>query len=116
MPRNVQHVVDAAHDPVIAVVVATGIVASEVLAGDFTPIHVFIAIIVAPNATEHAWPGLRHHQPATLVVPDGRAARVDDRGDDSGKRFGATTWLRGDRARKRAHHDPARFGLPPGIH
>ena len=35
---DVEHVVDAAHDPVVAVVVVAGVVAGEVLAGHLAPV------------------------------------------------------------------------------
>ena len=48
-------------------------------------------------------------------VPTGLPLRIDDRRNDARQRLGATARLGGDRAGQRAHHDAARFGLPPGV-
>ncbi len=45
----------------------------------------------------------------------GLPCAIDDRRHDARQRLGATARLGGDGARQRAHHDAARFGLPPGI-
>ena len=66
MAGDVQHVVDAAHDPVVAVGVAAGVVAGQVVVRHLAPVLLAIAVVVAPNAAQHAGPGLGHHQPAAL--------------------------------------------------
>ena len=48
-------------------------------------------------------------------LPTGLPLGVDDRRNDARQRLGAAARLGGDRAGQRAHHDAARFGLPPGI-
>ena len=112
---DIQYIVDPAHDPVVTVFVAAGVVAGQVLAGHLAPIHFLVAVIIAPDAAEHAGPGMGHHEPAALIAADGLARRVNDCRQDAGQRFGAAAGLGGNRAGQRAHHDAARFRLPPGI-
>ena len=66
VPRDVQHVVDAAHDPVVAVRVLAAVVAGQVHVRHFAPIRLLTAVVVAPDAAQHAGPGLGDHQPAAL--------------------------------------------------
>src|SRR3990172_6386265 len=115
MAGYVEHVIDPAHDPVVAVVVAAGVVAGQVMVRHLAPIDFLVACIIAPDAAEHAGPGVRYHKPTALVRADRVALRVDDSRDDARQRLGATAWLGGDRAGERAHHDTAGLGLPPSI-
>ena len=63
MTGNIQHVVDAAHDPVVAVGVAACVVAGQILAGDLAPVDVLVPIIVAPDAAEHSGPRVCDDKP-----------------------------------------------------
>src|SRR4029079_7332500 len=112
---DVDHVVDAAHDPVVAVVVLAGVVASEVVALELRPVLLFVAVVIAPDAAEHAGPGTADAEHAALVRFDGLASFVENRGDDAGERLGATAGLCWNRAGQRRHHDATGFGLPPCI-
>jgi hypothetical protein len=47
---HVQHVVDAAHDPVISVGVLPGVVAGQIDVRHLAPILLAIALVVAPDA------------------------------------------------------------------
>src|SRR4051812_35213141 len=97
MARYIEYIVDATHDPVIAIVVAASVVAGQVHAGHLAPINFLEAIIVAPNPAQHAGPRLRHHQPATLILTHRIASVIDNRRNDSRQRHGATARLRWDR-------------------
>ena len=64
---DVHDVVDAAEQPQVAVGVVLGAVTGEVEAqvGEFRPVGVFVALLVAPDAAQHGGPGLvQHQQPA----------------------------------------------------
>src|SRR6478672_782991 len=115
MPSDVDHVVNAAHDPVVTVSVATGVVPSEIIVRDFGPVLFFISLVVSPNPTKHAGPRFCDDEPATLTWRNRLPRGIDNGRHDSGQRFGATAGLGGNGARERGHHDAAGFGLPPGI-
>jgi hypothetical protein len=61
---HVQHVVDAAEDPEVAVVVALRAVAREVDAVPARPVVLAEALVVAPDRAQHARPRLRDGQVA----------------------------------------------------
>src|SRR5262245_52916973 len=56
MAADLDHVVDAAHDPVIAVIVLPGVVTRQVVTLELRPILLLVSLVVAPNAAEHAGP------------------------------------------------------------
>ena len=58
MAGHVQHVVDAPHDPVVAVGIAAGVVAGQIHVRHLRPILLLVALVVAPNAAQHARPRL----------------------------------------------------------
>ena len=113
--RDVEHVVDAAHDPVVAVAVAACVVAGEVLALNFRPIDFLVTLVVSPDATQHAGPWVGDGEHAALVDADFLAALIDDLGDHPRQRLGAASRLGGDGAGQGRHHDAPRFGLPPRV-
>src|SRR6185369_16200459 len=78
MPGDVHDVVDAAHDPEVAVRVAPGAVAGEVRRFDLAPVLLHVALRVPVDRAQHAGPGFLHHQIAALVVAD----RLPFAGDD----------------------------------
>src|SRR5271170_6499204 len=53
MARDVDHVVDAAHQPQVAVLVAAGAVAGEVGAGNLTEVLTLITIRIAEDRPQH---------------------------------------------------------------
>src|SRR5258708_14162444 len=63
--RDVEHVVHAAEDPEVAVLVALGSVAREVNVLPLAPVHAAVALIVAPDGPRHTWPRRRDRQAAT---------------------------------------------------
>jgi hypothetical protein len=111
---DVDHVVDAAGDPVVAVLVAPAAVAGEIRAGIGPEIGVDEARVIAVDGAHLARPGIEQHEVAL-----GRAFEHDAVGIDDGRLHaeeaagGRTGFLRyragsGDQ-------DAAGFGLPPGI-
>jgi len=112
---DVQHVVDTAHDPVVAVLVAARAVAGEVEAGVFRPVLADITFGVAVQGPHHGGPRLLQHQVA-LFARRNRVARIiqDVRFDaGEGPRRAARLQVRHG---QRRNHEHARFSLPPGIH
>src|SRR5579862_2678718 len=115
MARDVNHVVDATHDPEITVLVATRAVAGEICAVDLREIISLVALGVSVNRAQHSGPWLAHYQQAALVGADAFAVAGDDVGCDSGKRKSRGAGLGSGRARHRADHDSAGLGLPPRV-
>src|SRR5437764_4996872 len=106
MAADFDHVVNAAHDPVVAVVVLPGVVAREVVPFELRPILLLVTLVVAPNAAEHSGPRLADTEHAAVIALNGLAAVVEDRGHDSRQRLGAASGFGGNGPRQRRHHDP----------
>ena len=91
MAADVQHVVDPAGDPVVAVLVAARAVAGEVQALERGEVGLHEAVMVAVDGAHHAGPGIEHHeialaraleQPA-LAIHDPRLHAEERRGSPS---------------------------------
>src|SRR5215510_10786609 len=66
---DVEHVVDAAGDPVVAVLVALHAVAREVVAGELREVGLLEALVVAPDGAGLARPRRREaERPAHVVA------------------------------------------------
>ena len=67
--RDQHDVVHAAQQPVVAFLVAPRAVAGEVVAlvGKLAPVDVFVALVVAPERSQHGRPGLGDDEDAGLV-------------------------------------------------
>src|SRR2546428_854750 len=72
MTRDIQHVVDPAHEPEAAVLVDARAVAREILAGDLGPVHLLVPLPVVVQRHEHRGQRLRDHEVASPVHRDGR--------------------------------------------
>lgn len=117
MAGDVDDVVDAAANPVVALRVARRAVACEVVALVHVQVRVHVALVRAPDCAAHGWPGLLEGQDALDVVAvfllagDG----VDDRGLDAEEGKGGGTRLgRGDSG-EGCDDVGAGFGLPVGL-
>src|SRR5207302_5821639 len=78
-------VVDASEEPEVAVFVALGAVAREVLVAETRPVRIAIALRDAPNAAQHRRPRPRQHEVTAPRDRDWRARVVDDVGPDAGQ-------------------------------
>src|SRR4029077_35401 len=95
--RNVHHVVDAAEQPEISVLIDAGAVADEVSVLPAIPVGVLEPLWVAVDAAQHRWPWLADHEVAASAGRDLLARVVEDRGVDRRERLGRGTGLeRGD--------------------
>src|SRR6185437_6416870 len=118
MSRDIEHIVDAPHDPVVAVLVAVCAVAGHVVAVvEFLPIRGDVAVVVAPDGTQHGRPGLPDDEVAARIgTRNGLALLINDIDIDSRQRLGARARLGIRHSRQRGNHDGAGLRLPPGVH
>ena len=96
---NVDNVIDTAADPVVALVVTSSTVTSEVVSLVDVQVCIHISLVCTPDGTSHAGPCLLEGQNALDVVAVELLAgnRVDDCGLDAEEGKGSTTGLgRGD--------------------
>ena len=115
MAGDIDHVVDAAGDPVIAVGVAAAPVAGEIFALVGREIGVGEALVVAIDGARHCRPRIEDHEIArdrpfqqiALAVDHGRLDA------EKGQRRRARLELGG--ARQRRDEDASGLGLPPSV-
>lgn len=112
---DVEDVIDAAHEPEIAVGVLAGPVAGEVAAGHVRPVGFLIALGVSPDGAGHGGPGLFDDEEAAGAFGDFMAFAGDDGGLNAEEGSGGGAGFGGDGARDGGDHDAAGFGLPPGV-
>src|SRR5262249_22010769 len=112
---DVDDVVDAAGDPVIAVSVAAAAVAGEVLVRIGREIGFLEALVIAIDRAHLAGPAIGEDEVALAGAGQHLALGIDDLGlhAEEGARRGAG--LQRGRARQRRDQDAAGLGLPPGV-
>ena len=88
MAGDVHHVVDAAEQPEVALLVALRAVAGEVHAREAAPVRLLVPLRVAVDAAEHRRPRPLQHEIAAATERHGLALAVDDVGLDAGEREG----------------------------
>ncbi len=112
---DVDDIVDAAHEPDVALLVHPGAVPGGVDPGELGEIGLAEAVRIAINPAHQARPGVGHHQPTALIDRGRALVLLDDpeldarQGQTGGARLG------GDGARQGGDEDAAGLGLPPGI-
>ncbi|SAA50275.1 Uncharacterised protein [Enterobacter cloacae] len=113
---DVQHVVHAAGDPVIAIFITTRAVAAEVHVFKGREVGLLEAIVIAEQGPRLARPGVDDNQ-VTFGGPVQRVAFViHQRRLDAEERTGCRAGFQLRGARHRGDHKAAGFGLPPGVH
>src|SRR5262249_10228832 len=115
MAGDVDDVVDASGDPIIAVGVAPAAVAGEILAGIGLEIGVDEALVVAEYGAHLSGPAVGDAQIARSRSLDHLAVGIDDLRDAAEDGQRCRPGLKPDRARQRRDQDSAGFGLPPGV-
>src|SRR5438067_2584402 len=68
---DVQHIIDSTEDPVVAVVVALRSIAREIKVGSAFPLRevgLDVAVVVAPDRTQHRRPGLGEREQTTTDI------------------------------------------------
>src|SRR5690606_32622590 len=117
MAGYIQDVVDAAHDPEVAVGITLGAVACQVDTAEFGREVAFLeAFRIAPDITDHGRPGPLDHEEAAFAGLDLLARFVDDPCLDARQRQRAGARLERRGPRQRRDHVHTGFGLPPSVH
>ncbi len=115
VPGNIDHVVETAHDPKIAVLVAASPVAGIVKTGKLLEIGRSIAFRIAEHAAQHPGPRPADDQMTAFVGPGQLSFFIENRRIDAGQRPGRRPRFQGGRIGQRRDHDAAGLRLPPGI-
>src|SRR5262249_19656955 len=115
MAAYINNIVDPAHNPEIALLVATRAVAREVNPVDLRPILLFVTLVVTPDGPEHRWPRPLDDEIAALVCGNGLSGARHYIGVDTRERFCSGAGFGGRGAGNRSDHDCAGLSLPPGI-
>src|SRR3712207_47839 len=93
VPRDVHHVVDAARDPVVTVLVAPRPVAGEVDVTILLPVGLPVALGVLVEGAQHAGPGSLHDQVALTLAFYLVALLVVEPREDARERLGGAAGL-----------------------
>ena len=112
---DVHHVVHAAEQPEVAVLVDAGAVAGEVDVRILRPVRLPVALVVVVDPAQHRRPGAPQHEVAPTARADLVALLVEDRGVHARERPGRRAGLERRHSRQRRDHDHPRLGLPPRV-
>src|SRR5262249_15227350 len=115
MAGDVDHVIDAAGDPVVAVSIAPAAVAGEVFAGIGLEIGVDEALVVAIDRAHHARPGIDDAEVAGPGALDHFTLAIHDLRNDAEVRLRRRARLEPRRAGQGSDQNSAGLGLPPGV-
>ncbi len=115
MAGDVEHVIEAADDPEIPILVAARAVAGGVEAGVVGPVGFLVAVLVAVDRADHGRPRLADDETAVLAGFALVSSVVEDCGIDAEEWQGRGSRLAGSGSGERGNQDRAGLGLPPGI-
>src|SRR5437588_5052218 len=115
MAGDIDHVVDASHDPEVAILIFSRTIAREIKAGNLRPVLLLITRIVAVDRAQHRWPRARDDQISALVWADRLSVASHHIDFDSRKWLRARARLRRGGTGQRRDHDRARLSLPPRV-
>src|SRR6266705_1452795 len=115
MAGHIDHIIHAAHDPVVAIFIFACAITGEVHRGNLRPVLFHIAVGVAIDGPQHPWPWLLQYQKSTGTLRNRLAIHGDNLRHNSWEWLRRRTWFRRNRAWNRRDHDVPGFSLPPGI-
>mmetsp|Transcript_9282 Transcript_9282/g.23225 ORF Transcript_9282/g.23225 Transcript_9282/m.23225 type:complete len:276 (+) Transcript_9282:2002-2829(+) len=114
--RNVENVVHAADDPVVAVLVSPAAITRHVVAVKQTKVRLLEALGVAADGARHAGPRRLEHEVALALAFDFLPPLADQAGNDAKARKGRGPGFHGHTGDgERRDHVAAGLGLPPGV-
>ena len=115
MAGHVHHVVDAAEQPEVAVLVDAGAVTSKVRVRVLRPVRLPVALVVAVDPAQHRRPRPPQHEVAAASGRDLVPLLVVDGGVHPGERLRRRTRLQRRHPRQRRDQDHPRLRLPPRV-
>ncbi|MNS56604.1 hypothetical protein D3C72_894660 [compost metagenome] len=113
---NVQHIVHASGDPVVAVFVTTCAVAAEVHVFEGREVGLLESVVIAKQGTRLARPRVGDHQVAFGRAVERVAFVIHQRRLHAEERTGSGTGFQLSGTRQRGDHETTGFSLPPGVH
>src|SRR5581483_5998745 len=113
--RDIDYVIDAAHDPEIPIFIFACTVAGKVNARNLRPVLLYVTVRITIDCAQHSRPGLLEHKISTRTGGYRFSVHCDDFRNNSRERLCARSRLRRNSARNRRDHNVPGFGLPPGI-
>ena len=113
--RDIDHIVDAARDPVIAVLVAAAAVSGEIFAAVGAEIGQLEAFVIAIDRARLTGPAMRDAQIALGRAVEHRALIVDQLWPNTEERPARAARLHVVGRWQGGDHHAAGFGLPPGV-
>src|SRR5215831_3509305 len=116
MAGHINHVIDAAHDPKVTVLILAGAVTGKVHAFDLRPVLLPITRVVAIDGSQHRRPRTRNDEIPTLIGADRLAVARHHVRFNTRKWFRAGPRLGRGGTRQRRNHDRASFSLPPRVY
>jgi hypothetical protein len=112
---NVDDVIDATGDPVVAILVAAGTVTGEVVARIRREVGLHEALMVLVDGAHLTWPAIFQDQVAVRCAFQFRTLVVDECWANAEEWIGCRTGFQFRRASQRGDQNSAGFSLPPGI-
>ena len=115
--RHLNHIVNTADYPNVAILIFFGAVARQVptLVGKTRPILRYIPVRVLEDGAQHAWPGAFYHQIPFFIGRNGITFFIDHINLHTGEGACSRTGLQ-RHAGQRRNHVTACFCLPPRVH
>src|SRR6266487_6360986 len=115
MTRDINHVINPAHDPEVTVLVFPRAVAGEINTFDLRPVLFAITLVVTVDRAQHSRPRLLDNEVTALIRADGFTITGHHISFNAGKRFCRRARLRRSRSGDGSNHDAASLSLPPGV-
>tara|TARA_B100000674_G_scaffold477395_1_gene472885 strand:- start:109651 stop:110247 length:597 start_codon:yes stop_codon:yes gene_type:complete len=112
---HVDHIVDPAGNPVIAILIAAGTIPGAILAGEGGEIGLHKAFMIPPQGTHLARPTVGNHQIAFGGPGQHMAFVIHQLRANSVERLGGSARLMHRAAGQGGNHHPPGFRLPPGV-
>src|SRR5262245_8263889 len=84
MTRDIDHIINTAHDPEVAVFISPGAIAGEIHAWHFAPLLFLVALGISVNVPQHRWPRAFDDKKSSLICSVRISLPIDDIGDNSG--------------------------------
>ena len=113
---NFQHVIEASHDPEIAVFIFPSAITAQVHIFEFPVVRFLIPLRISPHIAEHSGPGFADDDIPAFIGSSFRTVFAEDRCINPKEGECCGTGFERCCCRERGDEEAAGFGLPPGIH